>query len=148
MIVLVQTWRKGNHHPSRQGRRYAITFGERKKKKKLHPLTMICQSFIDFLEKISPGWLSKTLEKNQILRNILRPHLHPHYSRGIEGIATPQKLGKGAAVFPFSIDIIMYHACKIYIYLLNPTRNLWPDYSSVVPFYAVKPRFHSPLPPG
>lgn len=39
MIVLVQTWRKGNHHPSRQGRRYAITFG---KKKKLHPLTMIC----------------------------------------------------------------------------------------------------------
>lgn len=33
------------------------------------------------------------------------------------------------------------------IYLLNPTRNLWPDYSSVVPFYAVKPRFHSPLPP-
>lgn len=41
-------------------------------------------------------------KKYQLRRTILRLHLHLHlhYSRGIEGIATPQKLGQGAGAIP------------------------------------------------
>lgn len=106
--------------PAGKGRRYAITFGKK---------TKIASADDDMLEfhrlsrKKFPQWLLGTPKKTSNLVTILHLHLHLHYSRVIEGIAPPQKLGKGAAVFPFSIDIMMYHACKIYIYLLNPTRN-------------------------
>lgn len=60
MIVVVQNWRKGNHHPSKQGRRYAITFGKKKR---------IASADDDMLEshrlsrKKNPQWLLGTLEK-------------------------------------------------------------------------------------
>lgn len=86
--------------PAGKGRRYAITFGERKKKKK------IASADDDMLEchrlsrKKFPQWLSRTLEKTSNFGTILHLHLHLHYSRRIDGLATPQKLGKGAGAIP------------------------------------------------
>lgn len=89
MLVVVQTWRKGNHHPSKQGRRYAITFGKKKGKKASADDDML--EFHRLSRKKIPSGFRGLWKKYQILRTILRLHLHLHYSRRIEGIATPQK---------------------------------------------------------
>lgn len=123
MIVVVQKLEKRKSPPQQARAEGTPSLLEKeKRKKKIASADDNMLEFHRLSRKRNPQWLLRTLKKNQLLRIILRLHLH--YSRDIEGIATPQKLGKGAAVFPFSIDIIMYHACKIYIYLLNQTRNL------------------------
>lgn len=65
--------------------------------------------------KNSPSGFWGRWKKNQLLRIILRLHLH--YSRGIEGIATPQKLVKGAG-YSHSLSILSYimHVRYISIY--------------------------------
>lgn len=136
--------------PAGKGRRYAITFGERKKKKKIASAD---DDMLEFLrlsrKKIYPVAFEDSGKKSDPSDDSVSASTSASLKRD-RGNRYSSKVRQRGRLFPFSVDIIMYHACKIYIYLLNPTRNLWPD-SSVVPFYAVKPRFHSyppPLSPG
>lgn len=144
MIVLLQTWRKGNHRPSRQGQKVRHHFW---KEKKIASADDDIIGFHRLSRKNLPSGFRGRRKKNINFWDYFASASASALLKKDRGNRYSSKVSQRDGLFSFSIDIIMYRACKIYIYLLNPTRNLWPDYSSVVAFYAVKPRFHSPPSP-